>query len=315
MIKQIPEDFIGARLDKWLKHEVPALKQGMIEMMLRKGSIRVNGVKVKSSYRLVGSDEVLYPDDLGEIKVMDRPKRRKLPVPAQMIKDLRKCILYEDDDILVINKPAGLSAQGGTGQTQHLDSILEAMMGPGHGAPKLVHRLDKDTSGVMVVAKNLKTAQFLTREFSQKTIAKIYWAIVVGVPGKREGEVQLPLEKATFGDLEKIIVNEDGKYASTYYRVKDALGKAFAWLELEPHTGRTHQLRVHCADTRGLNCPILGDGKYGGERAHPQGREQLHLHARAITFTHPNGKTMTFQAELPHHMKATWEKLGLSIKG
>ena len=306
----VPEEFFGARLDRWLRVEIPNLKQGMIEKLLRKGAIRVNGGKTKSSYRLAEGDEVSYPTDLVGIKAIDLPK--KTVIAPKVIQDLKKCIIFEDADLIILNKPAGLSVQGGTGQTKHVDAILAALLGETQSTPKLVHRLDKDTSGILVVAKNLKTAQFLTKAFAQKQIQKTYWALVVGVPEKREGRINLPLEKAVTGDLEKMIVTSEGKHAVTYYRVIDTLGRAYAWLELEPHTGRTHQLRVHCADPEGLNCPILGDGKYGGERAHPQGRVPLHLHARAITLPHPKGKSMTFTAELPPHMKKTWGELGLS---
>lgn len=310
-IKIVSEDYQGARLDKFLRTEIPTLKQGMIEKLLRKGAIRVNGEKVKSSQRLEVGSEVAYPDNLEGLEAIEKPKRT-VPVPAHLVQDLKKCIIFEDNDLMVLNKPAGLSVQGGTGQTKHIDAILKALMGKSEASPKLVHRLDRDTSGILVVAKNLKTAQFLTRAFAQKSIQKKYWAIVVGVPEKKEVRISLPLEKATFGDLEKMVVDEDGKHAVTYYTIKESLSRAYAWLELEPHTGRTHQLRVHCADEYGLNCPILGDGKYGGDRAHPQGRVSLHLHAREITLPHPKGKTMTFKAELPQHMKITWEKLGLS---
>jgi len=207
----------------------------------------------------------------------------------------------------VLNKPAGIAVQSGTNQKKSLDAMLVEY--DPTSRPRLVHRLDMDTSGVLVFAKTLPMTRWLTNAFKERTVQKMYWALVCGVPQQKEGVVSLALSKKPDPKGEKVRVDaQTGLKATTTYRVVEALGNQVAWLELTPKTGRTHQLRVHCAE--GLKTPILGDGKYGGKEAFFLGRRNLHLHARRLVIPLPQGKTMTFEAPLPKEMLETFQELG-----
>jgi 23S rRNA pseudouridine955/2504/2580 synthase len=226
---------------------------------------------------------------------------------------LRDAILHQDEAVIVINKPPGLAVQGGTRSEHHLDGLLDALRFGHAERPKLVHRLDKDTSGVLVIARSAGAAAFLTRAFRDRTTRKIYWALVVGVPKPPQGRIALALAKRSGQGGERVRADPDeGKHAVTYYRVVDKVGERVSWLALVPVTGRTHQLRAHCA---AIGTPILGDGKYGGAATHlagPPGARRLHLHARALSIPHPHGGILKIAAPLPPHMRQSWEFFGFS---
>jgi 23S rRNA pseudouridine955/2504/2580 synthase len=220
-------------------------------------------------------------------------------------------VLYRDADVLVIDKPAGLAVQGGTATPRHLDAMLDALRFDAAERPRLVHRLDKDTSGVLVLARTALAAQRLAAAFRSKDARKYYWAVTVGVPRPFQGKIDAPLAKETTARGERVAQDdEDGKRAVTLYQVVEHAAKKAAWVALWPLTGRTHQLRVHMAT---IGTPILGDGKYGGGEAFLPGAEvprQLHLHARRIVVPHPRGGRIDVTAPLPDHLTATWAYFG-----
>src|SRR5206468_12369138 len=224
---------------------------------------------------------------------------------------MRDAVLHRDDAVIVLNKPPGLPVQGGSGTERHLDGLLDALRFGSAERPRLVHRLDKETSGVLVIARTASAAAFLTRAFREKTTRKVYWAIVVGLPKLRQGRIDLALAKLPGREGERVRADpEDGKRAVTYYHVVDSAGTEASWLALLPVTGRTHQLRAHCA---ALGTPILGDAKYGAAAAHltgVPGAKRVHLHARALSIPHPLGGTLRVTAPLPGHMQQTWAFFG-----
>ncbi len=304
--KIVSEDEANTRLDRCLRLWVPGLPQGMIEKSVRKGLVRVDENKTKPAERVQLGQRVKFPQEFLtlDIKKNTKSKKELTETDRAWIKSL---ILYEDAEVLVINKPSGIPVQGGTKQSKSLDAMLKGYYKDIQ--PKLVHRLDLETSGVLVFAKSLTMARWLTRAFKEREIKKVYWAIVVGTPKAKEGLINLPLSKKQGMDSEKVRVDkESGVHAITGYKVLEALGKKFALLELTPKTGRTHQLRVHCAD--GLGAPILGDGKYGGREAYPDGRTKLHLHAKFIQIPFPNGKSKSFSADAPKDFQQTLFQLG-----
>jgi len=305
--RRVSEEESSMRLDRCLRLWIPRLPQGIIEMAARKGQLRVEGEKHKPSFRVQMDQIVSFPSSF--LTLSEEPlEKKKKPLTTANKKWIQDLIIYEDAEIVVLNKPAGVAVQGGTNQSKSLDAMLEDYYE--NCKPRLVHRLDRDTSGVLVFAKSLAMARWLTKCFKERTIQKVYWAIVVGVPKKKEGMISLSLSKKADSMGEKIRVDmEDGVHAITYYRVLEALSNRLAWLELLPKTGRTHQLRVHCAE--GLNTPILGDGKYGGAEAFPFGRNSLHLHARSIVLPYPEGHSFTFTAPLPKDLQSTFKELGL----
>ena len=226
---------------------------------------------------------------------------------------VRNAVLHRDEAVIVIDKPAGLAVQGGTGTERHLDLLLDALRFDAAERPRLVHRLDKDTSGVLVLARSAAAAAALAAAFRGKTVRKVYWALTVGVPKPRQGRIDLALAKLMGSGGERVVADdEDGKRAITFYRTVAHAGAKIAWLALEPLTGRTHQLRAHAAS---IGTPILGDGKYGAALAHPAGvpnARRLHLHARAIEFPHPGGKRLAVTAPLPPHLRDTWAFFGFA---
>ncbi len=302
--KTVSSEEDGMRLDRCLRLWIPKLPQGLIEKAARKGLLKINDAKAKPSLRVEEGQTISFPKSFINLD-LDAPQKKLVTLTHADRKWLKDLILYQDTDILVLNKPAGIAVQGGTKQSKSLDAMMKAY--DETRTPRLVHRLDQDTSGVLMFALSLPMARWLTKAFKDRTVQKTYWALVCGVPHKKEGLISLPLSKNPEG--EKIRVDtEEGLNATTYYRVIEALGNRMAWLELNPKTGRTHQLRVHCAE--GLKTPILGDGKYGGTDAFPLGRTPLHLHARALTIPLPNGTTLQFEAPLPKDLQETFKELG-----
>lgn len=304
-----PED-AEIRLDRWFKRHFPALGHGRLEKLLRTGQIRLDGKRVEAGDRIVAGQRIRVPPLPAAPPPADAKPRHAEPSAADT-RLLQDRVLYRDDEIIVLDKPEGLAVQGGTGTSRHLDGLLDALRFDAKERPRLVHRLDKDTSGVLVLARSGRVAARIGELFRGKTVRKVYWAITVGAPKPRQGKIDQPLAKQASPAGERVAADdEEGERALTYYRTVARAGDRFAWLALEPVTGRTHQLRVHCLS---LGTPILGDGKYGGAAAHPASLPQakkLHLHARAIALPRQGGKLLTVTAPLPPHMRATWEFFG-----
>lgn len=305
----VPPDADGARLDRWLKGQGYSFVAA--QRLIRTGQVRVDGKRAKPDTRLVAGQEVRLPP----LQTSPAPSLTVPPLTRAQQATIEQAILYQDDDLLILNKPFGLAVQGGTGTTQHLDDWLDRW-GAARGLnPRLTHRLDRDTSGVLAVALTRDAAARLTSDFRNGHARKTYWALSVGVPSPRQGTIDLPLLKqADPHGGEQVVVDHDrGKRAITDYQVVDSAGTQAAWVELYPRQGRTHQLRVHLA---ALGCPIQGDRKYGRRASFVQGMEiapKLHLHARSLTILHPvTGVEKTFIAPLPGHMRETFELFGWS---
>lgn len=298
------------RVDRWFRRHFPALKHGRLEKLLRTGQIRVDGGRVKASTRLEEGQTVRIPPlpDEGDL-----PKKKHTDEISATDSDwIRSLVLHSDADVIALNKPPGIAVQGGRKVKRHIDGLLGALAGPGEERPKLVHRLDRDTSGVLLIARRADVAASLGEAFHSRHAQKTYWALVAGVPRPREGMINAPLAKKADGARHEMVVvdSEDGKSAQTDYQVVENAARKAAWVILQPHTGRTHQLRVHCA---AIGTPIVGDGKYGGAESRIEGvpgSDKLHLHARSITLPHPAGGQLTVTAPLPPAMKKTWQFLG-----
>jgi 23S rRNA pseudouridine955/2504/2580 synthase len=312
----LPEES-ETRLDRWFKRHFPTVGHGLLEKWLRGGQVRVDGKRVKANHRLEGGETVRIPplpaDDAPKTGAKIKPRP---PVDEKTAEMLRDAVLYRDDDVIVLNKPPGLAVQGGTGMAdKHLDAMLDALMFDRDERPRLVHRLDKDTSGVLLLGRTAQATAKLAAAFKSRKARKCYWALVVGVPKIAQGRIDAALAKMPGRAGEKMAVDEDdGKHAVTYYRIVDNALKRTAWLELEPRTGRTHQLRAHCTL---LGTPILGDGKYGAAEAFIAGTgisRKLHLHARALRLPHPKGGLLEVVAPLPDHMAGSFEFFGFDPK-
>ncbi len=312
--KTIEADEAGMRLDRWFKLHFPGLAFGQLQKLLRSGQIRVDGGRVKSDTRIATGQSVRLPPQLSGMS-------KEQPLTRNTIRDrgdydvLQAMLLHEDKKVLVFNKPAGLAVQGGSGVNRHVDSMLESMRSQKGEKPRLVHRIDRDTSGILVVARTRSAAAELTKAFRHRTTEKTYWAICKGVPRKREGQIStwLVKERTPEGDIMRVAKHgePDADHAVSKYRVIDNTGPTLSWLELQPVTGRTHQLRVH---TQHLGHPIIGDPKYFDIEnwEFPGGiQKRLHLHARRIRIPHPDGGTLDVRAPLPPHMVQTFNLLGL----
>lgn len=312
--RTVTKDEADLRLDRWFKRHFPELTHGRLQKLLRTGQVRVDGKRADAATRLEAGQSVRVPP-LGDAPPATAVTRK--PAPALSEKDaaaLQARVLYKDDDVIALDKPAGLAVQGGTGTSKHLDAMLDALRFGAAERPKLVHRLDKDTSGVLLLARTTFAASKLTETFRGRDARKIYWAATVGVPKPYQGKIDLALAKEGGPRGERVAGDEDeGKRAVTVYSVLENAGKQAAFVALWPLTGRTHQLRVHMA---ALGTPVLGDGKYGGQGAFLPGAEvpkKLHLHARRLVIPHPRGgRTIDVTAPLPEHMAATWRYLGFS---
>jgi 23S rRNA pseudouridine955/2504/2580 synthase len=302
-----PEEGAG-RLDRWFRRHYPGLSHGHLEKLLRTGQVRVDGKRARAGDPVVPGQAIRVPP-------LAAPST---PPPARRVRQedeglLRHLVLYRDDSAIVLNKPAGLAVQGGTKTGRHVDGLLDTLRFDSAERPRLVHRLDKDTSGVLLIARNAAAAAFFTRAFREKTTRKTYWAAVIGLPELPQGRIDLALAKrASPRGGERVQADEEGKDAVTYYRVIDRAGDRASWLALLPVTGRTHQLRAHCAV---LGTPIIGDGKYGVAAAHLAGvvaAKGLHLHARSLAIPNPAGGILRVTAPLPPHMRETWDLLGFA---
>jgi 23S rRNA pseudouridine955/2504/2580 synthase len=296
----------GQRLDRWLKRKFPSLPYAMAQKLIRKGQIRVEGKRAKSDTRLKAGQSVRIPPfDF-------KQKKAPAPVSKEDAKFIRSLVIYDEDGIIALNKPEGLAVQGGTKTRIHIDGMLGAIADKGGNKPRLVHRLDKGTSGVLLLARSAEMAKSLGALFKSRDIEKTYWAITKSAPEQNEGTINAPLSKATGAKKEMMVVDDDGKPAVTDFIVIDRAGKEAAFIAFLLHTGRTHQIRVHAAQI--LGCPIIGDRKYGGEEAMIEGMDfsdRLHLHARMVKLVHPKtGKNIEITAPLPENLQKSWKAFG-----
>lgn len=306
----------GMRLDRWFKTHFPGLGFGHLQKLLRSGQIRIDGGRAKSDTRIEPGQMIRVPplgvDRKGDDHLTPRTMRGQ--GDAELLSQM---LLYEDPKVFVFNKPSGLAVQGGSGVTRHLDDMLEAWRNKKGEKPRLVHRLDRDTSGVLVVARTRLAAMKLAEAFRGRDAKKTYWALVKGVPKKREDKISSWLVKEQTPDGDEVRIAKHGEegadHAVSYYRVIEQAAQTMSWLEMEPHTGRTHQLRVHAAS---IGCPIIGDPKYFEADTNwdfPGGiQNRLHLHARRIVLPHPDSGTIDVTAPLPPHMRQSWNLLGFN---
>ena len=307
----VSEDDDGIRLDRWFKRHLPEVSFNMVSRWSRTGQLRLDERKAVPGDRIESGQKIRIP--AAEDKPAREPRRvpRRDPLTPDEERFVRDMVIYEDPGAFVLNKPPGLATQGGTKTTQHLDRLLDGLAGEA-GRPKLVHRLDKDTSGALLVARSARAAGHFAKAFSGRTARKVYWALVVGVPDRDEGEIDAPLAKQPGTGGEKMHISEEhGLPAKTRWRVIDRAGNRAAWVELQPLTGRTHQLRAHMA---ALGHPIVGDAKYGGPEAFLTGgiSRKLHLHARRIRIDAPDGGKIDVTAELPAHFSESLAMLGFN---
>jgi 23S rRNA pseudouridine955/2504/2580 synthase len=313
---RVAEGEAGLRLDRWFRIHFPLVGYGYLQKLLRSGQVRVDSRRVEANARLAAGAQIRVP------KAVRQPREGQpsLKAPLGLSKGdrdtIERAILFEDDDVLVLNKPFGLAVQGGTGTKRHIDGILAGMADRFGDRPRLVHRLDRDTTGVLLIAKHRDAAARLGRVFQTRSAAKTYWALVKGVPKPPQGRIEAALVKAAGPDGDRVRKAEAGEqaeamHATTHYSVIERVAHRFAWVSLKPVTGRQHQLRAHMAL---IGHPIVGDRKYEGERDLTESIEaRLHLHARRLVIPHPRQgmPRIDVTAPLPDHMQRTWELLGL----
>ncbi|MGA8194302.1 MAG: RluA family pseudouridine synthase [Acetobacteraceae bacterium] len=311
--RTVTEDEADIRLDRWFRRHFPGLTQGAIQKLCRTGQVRVDGHRAEAATRLSAGQSVRVPP------LPAPPVPKPSPsIDAHTARDVQRLVIYRDDHVLVVNKPHGMPVQGGPGITHHLDALLDALRFGSPDRPRLVHRLDRDTSGVLLLARTPGTAAKLAAAFRSRAVEKTYWAVVARRPVPVEGRIDLPLRRIGGPRGERTEVAEPGDKeaarAITDYRTLDHAGQKLAWLELSPLTGRTHQLRVHCV---AIGAPILGDVKYARPdqnnafSATIEGlSSDLHLHARALRLPHPAGGALLVEADLPPHIAQTFRTLG-----
>jgi 23S rRNA pseudouridine955/2504/2580 synthase len=303
----VEPDDDGVRLDRWFKRNLPKIGFATVSRWARTGQIRVDGKRAKPDDRLAVGQILRVPPG-GEQDSRGPKPRRELS--ADEIAEAKTMVIKQTKSAIVLNKPPGLATQGGSKTNKHVDGLIDAFVEGEEPRPRLVHRLDKDTSGVLLVARTPGSAANFSKRFSGRSARKVYWALVVGVPDVKEGTIDAPLAKQPGTGGERMhVAEENGQTAKTRYRVVDKAGKSAAWIELEPLTGRTHQLRAHMA---AIGHPIVGDGKYGGRDAFLTGSisRKMHLHARRLVIQAPEGGKIDVTAELPEHFTASMEQLG-----
>lgn len=302
-VKIKPEDD-GIRLNRWFLKEYPSLTLGRLQKLLRTKQIKVDGKKAEANTRLSAGQELRLPP-------LDNEKAVKNPaVVSKSDTDfIKSMVIFKDDNIIVLNKPSGLAVQGGTNTDRHIDGMLDALKFENSEKPKLVHRIDKDTSGILVLARNRRYAELLTKAFREHMLQKTYFVLAIGTLKMPEGEIKIALDKVG----EKMEPSDEGKKAVTRFKVLDTAGEKFTLLTAEPLTGRTHQIRAHmeCA-----GCPILGDSKYFGQtrKRFPELSSKLHLHAYKIDLSPVYNKKLVVKAPLPDYFKNDINFLGLNFK-
>jgi 23S rRNA pseudouridine955/2504/2580 synthase len=310
--RQVKASEHGLRLDRWFRVNFPTLTHAYLNKLLRTGQVRVDGARVKGNSRLSEGQDVRIPPLAFDRRTADVPAEQTRPLSKEDRGLFRSMILFEDEDLYVLNKPEGLAVQGGTKTHRHIDGLLMGLTSEVGERPRLVHRLDRDTSGVLVIAKKRLIASALGRLFATRAVRKIYWAAVKGVPRPGQGKIDVPLIKTGTFEGDRVQAAEedaqDAQRAVTLYSVIDKAPPAIAWVSLKPVTGRQHQLRAHMAH---IDHPILGDSKYAGDKDLPETIvNKLHLHARRIIFPHPRGGTVDVTAPLPKFMRETWQYFG-----
>lgn len=299
------------RVDRWFARHYPELKNGQLQRLIRGKNIRVNGAKTSADTRL-------HTGDILRVPPMDVSEKSNLPrrLSKADIEFMQSLVIHKDDDVIVLNKPSGIAVQGGSGQARHIDGMLDALRFEKEEKPRLVHRLDKDTSGILLLGRSANAAAKLAEAFASREAKKVYWALVYGKPKLLSGKIDAPLAKMSGekGGEQMRVDFENGQKAQTLYHVIDSLARKVSWLEMMPLSGRTHQLRVHCLT---LNTPIVGDGKYMDKTRETMGlkdEDRLHLHARAIKIPHPRKGTLEIYAKIPQHIKDSFEFLGFDEK-
>jgi 23S rRNA pseudouridine955/2504/2580 synthase len=310
----VPADEAEQRLDRWFRRRFPGLTQGRLEKLLRTGQVRVDGKRAKAAQRLEAGQAVRIPplDDAAAAAPEIRPKPSPKAADADRWAEiLRRSVLFMDSDVIVLNKPPGLASQGGGKLLVHVDGLLDRLQFDAPERPRLVHRLDQETSGVLLIGRTAKATRRLAEAFRARDTQKEYWCVTVGTPERDEGRIDLPLLRAP-NNVGRVADegDEEAQRAVTDYRVVERAAKRAAFLAMWPLTGRTHQLRLHC---QAIGTPILGDGKYGGDAAIISGAEVgqgLHLHARRLTVPHPTRGTIDVTAPLPPHMLRTFDYFG-----
>ncbi len=318
----VKDDDDGQRLERWIKKYVPDMPYVLAQKFLRKGQIRVDGKRAKPDTRVSGGQEIKIPP----FKVSDQKRTpRKYQITDEDVEFMHSLVIYQDEDVIALNKPYGLAVQGGTNTKRHIDGMLDVFQNKEGVAPRLVHRLDKDTSGILLLARSAKAAKELGFIFKNRDVRKIYWSIVTPTPELLEGSIKAPLIKSE-GDFEKMIIDEEeGKFALTDYAVIESAGRAAAFVAFWPRTGRTHQIRVHAADALGSS--IMGDRKYRAVQdeecklieADLEGMDlakRLHLHAQRLVLPHPinRGQTLDIVAPLAADLVKSWKSLGFDHK-
>jgi 23S rRNA pseudouridine955/2504/2580 synthase len=325
---QVAADDGELRLDRWFRRHFPDVAHARLERMLRKGEIRVDGARATAATR-VGPGQTVRVPPLGEAAPRAEPRPAPRPgAPSEAeVEAIRAAVIYRDGDVLALNKPPGLASQGGSGAPRHLGQFADALKFERSQEPRLVHRLDRDTSGVIVMGRTAPAAAALSRAFHGRDARKLYWAAVAGRPSPARGTIRYGLVKAPGDRGEKMLcvppdrvaATEGARRATTDFAVIESLAQRASWVALRPLTGRTHQLRAHMAE---IGCPIVGDGKYGTNRQTNEGdgwgaqlggeiSRKLHLHARRLEIPHPSGGgVLTLTAPLPSHMARTWAAFG-----
>jgi 23S rRNA pseudouridine955/2504/2580 synthase len=308
----VADDDDGIRLDRWFRRHMPLASFNIVSRWARTGQLRLDGARVAPGDHIAAGQVIRVPPLEAPVAEAARTKakRERPPLSAEDEEFVRSLVLHQDRGAIVIDKPPGLATQGGTKTDRHIDGLLDGLQFEAPGRPKLVHRLDKDTSGVLLLARSAGAAAHFAKAFSSRTARKLYWALVTGVPSIDDGMIELPIAKQPGTGGEKMHVDEkEGLPARTRYRVIERAGNAAAWVELQPLTGRTHQLRVHMAS---IGHPIVGDGKYGGQEAFLTGgiSRKLHLHARRLRIDHPDGTMLDVTAEPPRHFAESVAHLG-----
>jgi 23S rRNA pseudouridine955/2504/2580 synthase len=312
----VAEGEAGLRLDRWFRHHFPAVTHGYLQKLLRTGQVRVDSKRAEANTRVESGQQIRVPQIVRRTPEA-KPSLKPPPGLSKGDRDfITRLILFEDDDVFVLNKPFGIAVQGGTGTKRHIDGLLAGMADHFGDRPRLVHRLDRDTTGVLLVAKHRDAAAKLGRIFQTRSAAKTYWALVKGVPRPPQGKIEAALVKASGPDGDRVRKARPGEqdeamHATTHYNVIDHAGQKAAWVSLKPVTGRQHQLRAHMAM---IGHPIVGDNKYEGDRQMPAENMdvKLHLHARRLVIPHPRrgAAPIDVTAPLPDHMTRTWALLG-----
>ncbi|MBZ9649526.1 RluA family pseudouridine synthase [Sphingobium sp. 3R8] len=311
---RVAADDDGIRLDRWFQRHLPDVGFNIVSRWSRTGQLRVDGARAAPGDRIVEGQTIRVPPAEARPDMPEKAKRvRVIDLTPDEIAYAQEMVIHRDAQAIVINKPPGLATQGGTKTDEHVDKLLDALLFDSESRPKLVHRLDKDTSGALLLARTSRSAAHFAKTFSSRTARKVYWALVIGVPSINDGMIELPLAKQPGTGGEKMHVDEEeGMPARTRYRVIERAGNRAAWVELQPYTGRTHQLRVHLA---AIGHPIVGDGKYGGKDSFLTGSisRKMHLHARRIRVDHPDGGRVDVMADLPTHFANSLEDLGFDL--